>query len=90
MLFSLLYTVQVNSACHAPLCSGSEHKGAWLLISKTYFLRAAEQTKSVVNNLISDYFLVYWQEYTTFSGFCVVYTNMNSPCGVDIYLHFGE
>ena len=58
----LLYTAQVNSACHAPLCSSSEHKGASLLISKNYFLRAAEQTKSVVNNLISDFFLVYWQE----------------------------
>ena len=52
----LLSTAQVNSAFRAPLYAGSE------VISKTYNLRIAEETKSHVSNFISDHYLVYWQE----------------------------
>ena len=52
----LLYIAQVINGFRVPLYAGSE------AISKTYYLRIAEETKSRFNYFISDHYLLYWQK----------------------------
>ena len=49
-LFILVYSTQASSAFRARSSASNIH------------LQAAKETKSRVNNLISDHFLVYWQK----------------------------
>ena len=74
----------------------------WLVrqwLASNIHFRAAEETKSRVDNLISDHFLVYrnieiYRNYLVFFGFCVFYAKKLftsvSVKVADIYLYFNE